>query len=148
MSRRRSTLPCIAATCSRPASMSRFDAIIQMRLAALSLLIAASAISHDQAVPLNLEPGPVLEGHAGAVLSVAFSKDGKRAATGGADKHGRVWDVSNGDELQNVDAGWAVTGVAFSDDGKQLATGSWGSQIWEIESGNRLQHLESHTGFV
>ena len=94
------------------------------------------------------EPVQTLEGHTDAILSIAFSRDGKQIATGGADKFGRVWNVSDGEEVCVVTPGYAVTGISFSKDGKALATGSWGGQVWEIESKKRLKHLESHTGFV
>ena len=37
-----------------------------------------------------------LSGHAGAVYSVAWSPDGKLAATGAADKTARIWDAAKG----------------------------------------------------
>ncbi len=118
-----------------------------MKLSGLLLLLSVLT-SQDSTGRFQVEAGPVLEGHKEAVLSVAFSRDGKRAATGGADKHARVWEVGSGDEAQDVFVMWAVTGIAISENGKQLVTGSWGGQIWEIATGNQAVHLESHTGFV
>src|SRR5258706_6747323 len=112
---------------------------------AIFLLLTVIGIQDPKKPP---EPVVTLEGHTDAILSIAFSRDSKQVATGGADKFGRVWNVSDGEEIRAVTPSYAVTGISFSKDGKSLATGSWGGQVWEIETGKRLVHLESHTGFV
>lgn len=58
-----------------------------------------------------------LDGHAGAVTCLAFSRDGSLVASGGADGDVRVYDAPAGDErwlLENDGA--EVTGAAFRDD--------------------------------
>lgn len=117
-----------------------------MHARSVALVLALLLGTQDGKKPQ--EPIQVLEGHTEAVLSIAFSRDGKQVATGGADKFARVWSVADGEETCAVTPGYAVTGISFSKDGKALATGSWGGQVWEIETKKRLKHLESHTGFV
>src|SRR5262249_43059700 len=65
------------------------------------------------------------QGHTSYVKAVAFSADGTRAVTGGADQAVRVWDVATGQELgvfrKHEDT---VVRVAFTPQGKATASGS------------------------
>src|SRR5215813_6458403 len=59
--------------------------------------------------------------HNGFVLSVAFSPDGKRLATGSWDRTVKLWDAGAGQELLTLKGhSEAVLSVAFSPDGKRL----------------------------
>jgi eukaryotic-like serine/threonine-protein kinase len=64
-----------------------------------------------------------LRGHKDAVSCLAFSADGKRLATGGADTAVKTWDLASGRELTAIHGhGGTVTSVSFSRDGKNLAS--------------------------
>ncbi len=75
-----------------------------------------------------------LKGHTGLVVSVAFSPDGRRIASGGQHGEVKVWDAATGQEILTL-SGHAspVTSVAFSPDGRRIASASFDGtiRIWD-----------------
>src|SRR5438105_945084 len=62
-----------------------------------------------------------LEGHAGSVLSVAFSHDGQLLASGSVDKTVKLWDPTTGELRQTLEGhSDSVRSVAFSHDGQLI----------------------------
>ncbi|KAH8742353.1 hypothetical protein F5883DRAFT_478116 [Diaporthe sp. PMI_573] len=79
-----------------------------------------------------------LEGHSDMVISVAFSADGRRLASGSRDHTVKIWDAESGANVRTLEGhSGGVTSVAFSADGRRLASGSRDHtvKIWDVESG-------------
>jgi WD40 repeat protein len=89
-----------------------------------------------------------LPGHATSVLSVVFSPDGKRIASGAMDGTMKLWDATTGALIRDSQAHVPpLSTLAFSSDGKNIASGSWDNtvKLWDAETGALLATLQGHT---
>jgi WD40 repeat protein len=95
----------------------------------------------------NVATGKVeqtLEGHSASVMSVAFSPDGSKLASGSHDDTVRVWNVATGKVEQTLEGHSAsVMSVAFSPDGS-ISHSVYlvdGSKTWVTWNGSRILYL-------
>lgn len=88
----------------------------------------------------------VLAGHAGYVLSVAFSPVRDILATASWDGTAKIWDAASGRELFTLKGHAApLTSVSFSRDGQFVATGSRDktARVWSSNTGKEIANLAS-----
>lgn len=89
--------------------------------------------------------------HAGPVLGVAFSRDGKRLASASRDGTVKVWEATNGKVAFNLKGHeGGVMRVAFSPDGNRLASAGEDKTIklWDAGNGTQIVTLKGHTQTV
>ena len=71
---------------------------------------------------------------------MAFSPDGKTAASGSRDTTIRLWHLKTGKEVRRIDANAeCVTGVAFFPDGRRLLSSHMDGALrwWDLDTGMR-----------
>jgi WD40 repeat protein len=75
-------------------------------------------------------------GHSGAITALAFSPDGARLITAGADRLVKIWDPISGQEILSFKGHrHPVSGLAFSPDGRRLLSSDIGGMLLRWETG-------------
>jgi WD40 repeat protein len=104
------------------------------------MLVLQESNSQEPAIETVIQTG-----HYAAVSAVAFSHDGRFAATGSADKTIKLWEMATGREIRSYLGNTGVIRVlAFSPDGKFLASvdGIYNLTLWDVETSTKLRVIE------
>ena len=84
------------------------------------------------------------QAHDDVIYAAKFSPDGKRIASGGADRYLRTFDVSSSTELRRFEGHTNyVLGVSWKSDGETIATSSADNtiKIWQAETGDQQRTI-------
>ena len=90
--------------------------------------------------------------HIGLTLTVAFSTDCKKLASGSEYDTAHVWDAQSGERLMALEGhSNKVSSLQFNPaNAAQLVTGSWDKtlKLWSVADGQCLQTFTGHSGWV
>jgi WD40 repeat protein len=150
----------LLANLSRQAT-ARGDAIEGMRLALRGFplntdrpdrpLVNETVVALGTALQAPYYTARILRGHERAIMSAAFSPDGRTIVTASIDGTSRLWDAATGQETA-VLCGHedVVTSAAYSRDGKTVLTASEDktARLWDVATGREIAVLRGHKDAV
>jgi len=113
-----------------------------------ALIVVADDSDNDEFI---LDRQQVLQVFTGPLDAVAFHPDNNLIASGGRDNTVRLWDTTDGELIQTIEAhdDW-LTALAFSPDGQWIASGSRDNSVklWNAETGDLVRMITNHRGDV
>jgi len=100
----------------------------------------------------SMEGGPIrhLNGFLGWSADVVVSPDSRKAAIWSMDGDIWIYDLETGEHVSKLEGQknkWGMA-LAWSADGSLIATGRVTIIVWDVGSGNQVQTLEGHKGFI
>ena len=96
------------------------------------------------ATAAKIEPHITLKAHAGRIITLTFSPDGKTVASSGGDSKVCLWNVDTGSAIRTLTQHQhPVLSLAFSPDNKMLASASEKQcYVWDAATGDRISVLK------
>lgn len=96
------------------------------------------------ATAAKIEPHITIKAHAGGIITLAFSPDGKTVASSGGDSKVCLWNVDTGNAIRTLTQHQhPVLSLAFSPDNKMLASASERQcYVWDAATGDRISVLK------
>ncbi|BAY62896.1 protein kinase [Calothrix brevissima NIES-22] len=129
-----------------------FDRTVRMwKLLNNDVLLASNNTTKEFKNRPNCTLLGILSGHAWAVLTVAFSPDGKILATGSDDNTIKLWQVNTGQVITTLlGHSWSVVAVAFTIDGTMLISASRDRtvKLWQVSTAKEIATLSGHADSV
>ena len=97
----------------------------------------------------GIELPRLIPGHTGGTRAVAFTEDGRRLVTVGADGTLKVWEIANGAEIRAIPLGdSSITALAVSN-GRALTGHDDGTlQLWDFVNGQKLGQFSRNQASV
>ncbi len=87
----------------------------------------------------------VLRGHTDVVKFAGFNVTGDRVVTASLDKTARVWDLSKGSQVHQLEHDDPVFSAAFDPTGRWIITAAGdAAHIWDQSTGKRVRSLAGH----
>ena len=88
-------------------------------------------------------------GHQDTVRRIAFNSDGTTIASASLDASIRLWNVSDGSQLKQLQVGSPAYSVALSPDRSLVAAGGLAVvRVWDVATGNERHLLRGHSRHV
>lgn len=92
----------------------------------------------------------ILRGHSLEVNAIAISPDEKKLISGGEDEKIKIWDLTTGKLLYDIDNQSPVKALAITHDGKSFMSGDTDQKvkIWDLETQKLQNTLSEHKGTI